>query len=290
MLWEATPGRRGGRRCGRAKRRDGRRHPPRRRAGRDRRRTGRIAGGGRSRAEPRLHPDNQLTYTVLRLGQQQMLNVEAGARARRQPRRCTSFCAAIGIFTLLVGASVRLRRPHDPATLHFFWLCLAFFGTLTFSFSRLDRLDWYFYWADVVATLLLAPLFLHFTLVFPDRPASWVRGDRQAASSPLLYVPAGAAVPRQRHRRRAAAAEHRRCIRACSTTLDQVEPLYLSVLHDRRPRRADARDGSRAFGHRAPPASLDRVGHRVRRRAVCHRATRCPTRSGCGRRCRWSCR
>ena len=59
--------------------------------------------------------------------------------------------ASIGIFTLLVGSSVRLRRANDPATLHFFWLCLAFFGTLTFSFSRLDRLDWYFYWADVVS-------------------------------------------------------------------------------------------------------------------------------------------
>ena len=51
----------------------------------------------------------------------------------------------------------RSVRPENQATLHFFWLCLAFFGTLTFSFSRLDRLDWYFYWADVVATLLLAP-------------------------------------------------------------------------------------------------------------------------------------
>ena len=96
---------------------------------------------------------------------------------------------AIGIFTLLVGASVRLRRPHDPATLHFFWLCLAFFGTLTFSFSRLDRLDWYFYWADVVATLLLAPLFLHFTLVFPDRPESWISGAGEE------LVPAASIVP-----------------------------------------------------------------------------------------------
>ena len=31
--------------------------------------------------------------------------------------------AAVGIFTLLVGAAVRLRRPRDQATLHFFWLC-----------------------------------------------------------------------------------------------------------------------------------------------------------------------
>jgi hypothetical protein len=42
---------------------------------------------------------------------------------------------AVGLFTLLVGASVRLRRPRDQATLHFFWLCVAFFGVFTFSFT-----------------------------------------------------------------------------------------------------------------------------------------------------------
>src|SRR6186713_2480910 len=133
--------------------------------------------------------DDQLSYAVLRLGEQQMLNVEVAPVPRGNPTLYV-IGAAIGIFTLVVGASVRLRRPDDPATLHFFWLCLAFFGTLTFSFSRLDRLDWYFYWADVVATLLLAPLFLHFTLVFPDRPGAWVRGAGQRLF-PLLYAPAG---------------------------------------------------------------------------------------------------
>ena len=60
--------------------------------------------------------------------------------------------AAVGIFTLLVGAAVRTRRPFDQATLHFFWLGVAFFGTFTFSFTgRFDRVDWFFYWADNVA-------------------------------------------------------------------------------------------------------------------------------------------
>ena len=36
--------------------------------------------------------------------------------------------AAVGIFSLLVGATVRTRRPEDEATLHFFWLAVAFFG------------------------------------------------------------------------------------------------------------------------------------------------------------------
>src|SRR5260221_10839669 len=119
------------------------------------------------RALSRPHASTQLTYTILRLGEHQMLTIRLAA-APGGTSALYFILAGIGIFTLLVGASVRLRRPHDPATLHFFWLCLAFFGTLTFSFSRLDRLGWYFYWADAIATLLLPPRFLHFTLVFPD--------------------------------------------------------------------------------------------------------------------------
>ena len=167
-----------------------------------------------------------LSYTVLRLGEQQMLNVEVAPVPGGSPS-VYIIGALIGVFTLLVGTSVLLRRPDDPATLHFFWLCLAFFGTLTFSYSRLDRLDWYFYWADIVATLLLAPLFLHFTLAFPDRPSAWLRGAGQRFLG-LLYVPAAVlfavnviAVGRlpynsQRYSR-------------VLTVLDQIEPLYLSV-------------------------------------------------------------
>jgi PAS domain S-box-containing protein len=175
--------------------------------------------GSATRSDP-------LSYTVLRLGEQRMLNVEVAPVPGGNPTLYV-IGAAIGIFTLLVGASVRLRRPNDPATLHFFWLCLAFFGTLTFSFSRLDRLDWYFYWADVVATLLLAPLFLHFTLVFPDRPGAWVRGAGQRLVG-LLYAPAGVlfavhviAVGRL--------PRHTLLYSRILTLIDQIEPLYLSV-------------------------------------------------------------
>ena len=41
--------------------------------------------------------------------------------------------ALVGILSIVVGASVRLRRPNDPATLHFFWLTVAFFGVLAFT-------------------------------------------------------------------------------------------------------------------------------------------------------------
>jgi len=99
--------------------------------------------------------------------------------------------AGVGIFTLLVGASVRLRRPGDQATLHFFWLSVAFFGVMAFSYSgQLDTLDWFFYWADVVALLALPPLFVHFALVFPERQDAWVRSPAGRAALPVLYLPA----------------------------------------------------------------------------------------------------
>ncbi|MBZ5555668.1 MAG: PDZ domain-containing protein [Acidobacteriia bacterium] len=116
----------------------------------------------------------RLTYSVLRLGTQQALDVSLAASPRGS--QMYFVLAAVGLFTLLVGASVRLRRPRDQATLHFFWLCVAFFGVFTFSFSGpFDRLDWAFYWGDAIACALLPPLLLHFTIVFPERPSTTER-------------------------------------------------------------------------------------------------------------------
>jgi len=43
---------------------------------------------------------------------------------------------------------------------------------------------------DLTAQLLLPPLFLHFALVFPDRPDAWVKSDSGRMLVPLLYLPA----------------------------------------------------------------------------------------------------
>ncbi|MEO8071461.1 MAG: ATP-binding protein, partial [Acidobacteriota bacterium] len=76
------------------------------------------------------------------------------------------------------------------ATLHFFWLCVAFFGAFTFSFTGpFDRLDWAFYWGDAVAMALLPPLLLHFTLAFPERPP-WRATQPMARLLPIMYLPA----------------------------------------------------------------------------------------------------
>ncbi len=132
-----------------------------------------------------------LSYTLLRLGAASAtVNVQL-APVPGGPGVLYFVLAAVGIFTLLVGGAVRLRRPRDPATLHFFWVTAAFFGVFTFSFSgRLDRLDWVFYWADAIAILALAPLFLHFTLSFPERPRRWSGGRLGRMVVVAAYVPA----------------------------------------------------------------------------------------------------
>jgi len=131
-----------------------------------------------------------LRYTVLRLGSREVIDVRL-APVPNGAGALYFVLASVGVFTLLVGGAVRLRRPRDPATLHFFWLSVAFFGLFTFSFSgRLDRLDWVFYWADVVSILTLPPMFLHFTQVFPERRQRWSRGWAARFSLALLYLPA----------------------------------------------------------------------------------------------------
>ncbi len=114
-------------------------------------------------------PGSALQYTLLRLGTRDVIAVQL-APIPNGTAALYYLLAIVGSFTLLVGAAVRLRRPKDPATLHFFWLAVVFFGVFAFSFNgRLDRLDWVFYWADVIAILLLPPMFAHFVMVFPER-------------------------------------------------------------------------------------------------------------------------
>ena len=131
-----------------------------------------------------------LAYIVSRAGAEHPIRLDLQPLPDRT-RLLYFALAAVAIFALLVGCSVRVQRPRDPATLHFFWLTVAFFGVCGFSYSgRLDHLDWVFYWGDVVAMLALPPLFIHFALVFPERQDSWAKSARGRAMVPLLYLPA----------------------------------------------------------------------------------------------------
>jgi hypothetical protein len=98
--------------------------------------------------------------------------------------------ALVGIVALTVASSVRLRRPNDPATLHFFWLVVSFFSVVAFTTTgKAGKVDGFFDWADAIGRLVLPPLFLHFALVFPDRAHPWVRTRAGRLTVPLFYLP-----------------------------------------------------------------------------------------------------
>ncbi|HLB44832.1 MAG TPA: ATP-binding protein [Candidatus Limnocylindrales bacterium] len=194
-----------------------------------------VAIDARSVGEPadvtgvlqRSTPETVLEYTLVRRGEPRFLTLQL-APVPQGNRLLYFLLAGVGLFTLLVGASVRLKRPSDQATLHFFWLCLAFFGTFTFSHTgRFDRLDWFFYWADVVSILMLPPLFLHFSLVFPERAPRWDERRIGRVFLPVLYgttaVLAAVRIVALGGGRDALAA-----VRVVAK-LDRLEPLYLSV-------------------------------------------------------------
>ena len=131
-----------------------------------------------------------LDYTLLRADEARLLTVPVAPIPRGSfPIYLT--LAGVGLIGLLVGAAVRVRRPGHQATLHFFWLTVAFFGVFAFSYvGRFDLLDWFFFWADEVATLLVAPLFMHFALVFPERAPGWLRHRLGSRVLPIVYAPA----------------------------------------------------------------------------------------------------
>jgi len=168
-----------------------------------------------------------LSYTILRIGSREAFEVSLAESAR--PASMYFVLAAVGLFTLIVGASVRLRRPRDQATLHFFWLCVAFFGAFTFSFNGpFDRLDWTFYWGDAVAMALLPPLLLHFTLVFPERPRRRSVPSRPYALLVAMYAPA-LILGASRIIAVARGTSNGEILSRTLDVLDRFEPVYLLV-------------------------------------------------------------
>ena len=102
--------------------------------------------------------------------------------------------ALVGILAIVVGASVRLRRPNDPATLHFFWLTVAFFGVLAFTPSgRYDRLD---YGSSTGRTSSRGSCCRRCSCTsrssFPIGTTLGPRARRAALVIPLVYLPASA--------------------------------------------------------------------------------------------------
>jgi PAS domain S-box-containing protein len=187
-----------------------------------------VATSAELRTAQRQLPDGAtVTYSVARIGERRILAVTLTNTA--PPRSLYFVLAAVGLFTLLVGASVRIRRPRDQATLHFFWLCVACFGMFGFSFNgSLDRLDWVFYWGDAIATVVMPPLLLHFAMAFPHRPSA--RNLRGTVILPLIYAPGIAiAVGRIVTMARGTANGNGPLFSQLIALLDRVEIVYLAV-------------------------------------------------------------
>ena len=107
------------------------------------------------------------------------------------------FLAAVGIFSLLVGTFVYVRRRGEAATAHFYLLCLFWFLNFGFSHTgQLDAWDWTFYWIDRAGILFFPPIFLHFALCFPSkspmiRRRPWLLWALYLPSAVLLYLSLG---------------------------------------------------------------------------------------------------
>jgi hypothetical protein len=98
------------------------------------------------------------------------------------------YLALVGLVYLIVGLYVLIRQRRASHTIHFYLICLSAFVVYFFSLTReLDRLDWVVFYADTMALILLAPLFLHFCAVFPEKRKTLQRHRWLAA---LVYVPA----------------------------------------------------------------------------------------------------
>ena len=94
---------------------------------------------------------------------------------------------AVGIAYLLIGLFVYYRRVGAPRSVHFYVLCLASFVLSCFHYTgKLNAFDQAMYWGNVAAEALAPTIFLHFCLVFPERPA-WLK---RPGISALFYVPA----------------------------------------------------------------------------------------------------
>ena len=171
------------------------------------------------------HAGTQLSYLLQRQGRRFATTVSLAPAAALGSLYFV--LAGVGLFSLFVGASVRLRRPRDQATLHFFWLSVAFFGAFAFSFNGpFDRLDWVFYWGDAVAVALLPPLLLHFTLVFPER-SMWRTRSANSWAVGAFYVPAFALIALRIATVVQGPGDDGRLFSQVLDRLDRVEPVYL---------------------------------------------------------------
>ena len=171
-------------------------------------------------------PGDHVAYSLLREEERRILNVQV----RPLPKGNVSafyYLSILGLFSLVVGTVVMLRRPADRTSLHFYTICVLFFLLYSMSYTgKLSLLDWTIFWADHLAILFLPAVFLHFCLSFPERRFR----ARRMWLVPALYLPAlvlaGAAVMSYAL---FAAGEEPGALWGMVEAIDRVMPLYFAV-------------------------------------------------------------
>jgi len=105
-----------------------------------------------------------------------------------KPLSIENYLRIVGVFYLLIGSYIFIRRWSAARALHFCAFCLASFVLFFFHYTgKLNSFDWEVYWAKVGALLLAPALLVHFALVFPQQTIT-----RRIARLLLLscYLPA----------------------------------------------------------------------------------------------------
>lgn len=99
------------------------------------------------------------------------------------------YVALIGVIYLAIGVYVLLRQGKAPYVVHFFSICLLAFIVHAFSATEEMRtqFDKVIDLTETVAFILLPPLFIHFSAIYPSRYHLF-SGKRW--KSLLLYIPA----------------------------------------------------------------------------------------------------
>jgi hypothetical protein len=127
--------------------------------------------------------DKARLYMVRRLGIPVPAHVIIGEKVID---RAIYYQYIVGVAYLLIGLFVYYRRVNAPRSVHFYVLCLASFVLYCFHYTgKLNAFDQVIDLGNFAAGILAPTIFLHFCLVFPDRP-KWLRRGGLIA---LAYVP-----------------------------------------------------------------------------------------------------
>ncbi len=127
------------------------------------------------------------TYTLRRNGVEFPTTPVAITPLNQRLVRQRIFLEIIGIYYLLVGGFVLIKRFRARHAMHFYFVCLVSFVLFAYSYTgKLNTFDWTIFWLDTAASVLLPPLFLHFCLEFPSSQILLKKRRRTLA---FLYAP-----------------------------------------------------------------------------------------------------